>query len=383
MVPEDSQDRCRVTLLKLWGIFVPSPTVWWDNILVCAVCILSLCFPHPRKLSFSSAGVHIHFIIHFFITAEWPVMLTLAVVALWSADIAAVSVVTAALAAQARYPGTHKHFICILAPKCWLIKTGLIICSCIQLDFFTYEFLAIFPQHLSVDLLITSVKIDKDNVKIICIYSSASFGGPQCNAPVIPTCWNPRRAVTFVSWARVHLTLQVIEGFLLQCFMWRIVPENGHLLVTQKAPLFLLAGANIIGFLCIMNILSPLYKHPVTQVSFCPKLLKRCFGKNNKLCQDAKKTLFLICSELAKEKWIPRSSGEVQDLEGFLGALCSFHHRWVVAERNSSCHINVFCWFTSGRKTRSGVLAWAGGEIPPNIVHPCAGKTGVKVQAQH
>lgn len=88
------------------------------NTLVCAVCILGLCFPHPRKLSFSSAGVHIHFIIHFFITVEWPVMLMFAVVALWSADIAAVSVVTAALAAQARCSGTHKHFICILAPKC-------------------------------------------------------------------------------------------------------------------------------------------------------------------------------------------------------------------------------------------------------------------------
>lgn len=32
-----------------------------------------------------------------------------------------------------------------------------------------------------------------------------------------------------------------------------------------------------------MNILSPLHKHPVMQVFFCPKLLKRWFREKNDL----------------------------------------------------------------------------------------------------
>lgn len=149
-------------------------------------------------------------------------------------------------------------------------------------------------------MLITSVKIGKDNVKIIYIYESASFGGPECNVLVIPKGLNSRRAVTSVSWTRLLLTLQVRKyfsssghrGFLLQCLMWRLIPENGQLLITWQVLLFLLAGENITGFLCIMNILSLLNKYPVTQVSFCPKLLKRCFRKKNKLHRDANRHCF-------------------------------------------------------------------------------------------
>lgn len=159
-------------------------------ILLCVVCILGLASPTFESFNFlMQESIYISlciFFYHSWVTCHVHVSCGCSMICRYFSSFCS----GCCPGCPGQMPRTRKRFICIFAPKCWLawyllIKTGLIICSCIQLDSFTYKFLAIFPQHLYVDILITSVKIDKDNAKIICIYTSASFEGPQCNASII------------------------------------------------------------------------------------------------------------------------------------------------------------------------------------------------------
>lgn len=137
------------------------------------------------------------------------------------------------------------------------------------------------------------------------------FGGQRCNSSVISNAFESQEG-RITSPGHDAFISSGHQGFVLQCPSWRIIPEARELLVTRKAPSFLLAIWNTTGILVHHN--HPL---PCTNIQWCWSRIS--FVQNHwrgalgqwmrcSLTVGWGQMLLLRCSKLAKEKQIPRSS---------------------------------------------------------------------------
>lgn len=229
-------------------------------------------------------GALLHFIMPIFTTVEWSVIFLLTADAPWPAWISEVlqllqthcPVCTGRMASTLSCPSGWqantsfafflKELADSLSPSS--IKTLLIRCSCLQLHYFEYNFLAVFPQHLSVDKLIITVKIDKYNICFKHTYAGASFGGQWYNWSVISNVLESQEFSHVCPLGHSSFTSTGHRGFVMtMAYCWwpeRLCPFCWQLEIQQ-------------GFIHIITILSPWCKCPVMQAFFCSELLKRCF----------------------------------------------------------------------------------------------------------